>query len=56
LAKTTPEKPPTLNKNTKAIAKSIAGDNGTSPPHIVATQLKTLTAVGTAIIIVAELK
>jgi hypothetical protein len=56
LAKTTPEKPPILNKKTKAPANNIGKEFGTVPHHIVATQLKTFTAVGTAIIIVEALK
>jgi len=35
---------------------NITGFIGKSPPHKVVIQLKTLTAVGTAIIIVAALK
>ena len=56
-AKTTPEKPPIENKKIKAIAKNIGGVNELNHHLIiVAIQLNTFTAVGTAIIIVAALK
>ena len=51
-----PEKPPTVNKNTKDSAQSIGVSNVIEPFHIVATQLKTFTPVGTAINIVAYIK
>jgi hypothetical protein len=55
-ASTTPEKPPIENKTTKAPANSIGTVVGKDPPQNVASQLNTFTAVGTAMIIVAELK
>jgi hypothetical protein len=51
-----PVKPPKVNKNTKPFAKSIGVFNTIDPPNIVATQLKILIPVGTAIIIVALVK
>ena len=49
----TPERPPIVNRNTKVIAKRFAvSEAGCLPPHIVAIQLKILTAVGTAMSIV----
>lgn len=56
LASTIPVSPPTVNKKIKPSAHSIAGDHLISPPWRVANQLKTLTPVGIAIIIVAEVK
>lgn len=56
LASTIPVKPPTVNKKMKPRAHSIAGDHLMFPPCRVASQLKTLTPVGMAIIIVAEVK
>lgn len=56
LASTIPVKPPTVNKKMKPRAHSIAGDHLMFPPCKVASQLKTLTPVGMAIIIVAEVK
>lgn len=55
-AKTTPVKPPTVNKNKNPTAKSIGVLNSMLPPHIVASQLKILIPVGTAIIMVAAVK
>jgi len=55
-AKITPVKPPTVNKNRKPIANSIGVSKITAPPHRVASQLKILIPVGTAIIIVAAVK
>ncbi len=55
-ASTKPLKPPTVNKNIKPQAKSIGVEKRRTPYHIVANQLKTLTAVGIAIIIVADVK
>jgi len=45
-----------VNKKINPIAKSIGVLNEIWPPHIVAIQLKILIPVGTAIIIVAEVK
>jgi hypothetical protein len=45
-----------VNKKRKPIAKSIGVVNSTSPPVIVVNQLKILIPVGTAIIIVADVK
>lgn len=56
LAKTIPVKPPTVNKKMKPSAQSIAGDHLMLPPCSVASQLNTLTPVGIAIIIVADVK
>lgn len=54
--RTIPVSPPTVNKKIKPKAHNIAGDHFTSPPWRVANQLKTLTPVGIAIIIVADVK
>lgn len=56
LAKTIPVRPPTVNKKMKPSAQSIAGDHLMLPPCSVASQLNTLTPVGIAIIIVADVK
>lgn len=56
LAKTIPVSPPTVNRKMKPKAHSIAGDHLIFPPWSVANQLKTLTPVGIAIIIVADVK
>lgn len=56
LDRTIPVKPPTVNKKMKPRAHSIAGDHFTSPPCKVASQLKTFTPVGMAIIMVADVK
>lgn len=45
-----------VNRKIKPRAQSIAGDQLMLPPCSVASQLKTLTPVGIAIIIVAEVK
>lgn len=55
-AKIMPVRPPTVNRKIKPRAQSIAGDHLILPPWSVASQLKTLTPVGIAIIIVAEVK
>lgn len=55
-ARATPVTPPTVNKKIKPKANSNGVVNTTWPPHIVASQLKTLIPVGTAIIIVAAVK
>lgn len=54
--RTIPVKPPTVNRKIKPKAHSIAGDHLMFPPCRVASQLNTLTPVGIAIIIVAEVK
>lgn len=56
LARTMPVNPPTVNRKIKPRAQSIAGDHLIFPPWRVASQLKTLTPVGIAIIIVADVK
>lgn len=56
LARTIPVKPPTVNRKMKPRAHSMAGDHLMFPPCRVASQLKTLTPVGMAMIIVAEVK
>lgn len=56
LARTIPVSPPTVNRKMKPRAHSIAGDHLMLPPCSVASQLKTFTPVGIAIIIVAEVK
>jgi hypothetical protein len=45
-----------VNKKIKPLAKSIGVFNTIEPPNIVATQLKILIPVGTAMIIVALVK
>lgn len=45
-----------MNKKIKPRAHSMAGDHLILPPCSVASQLKTLTPVGIAIIIVADVK
>jgi len=56
LASTTPVNPPTVNKNTNPKAHSNEGELFKCVPCNVASQLKILIPVGTAIIIVAEVK
>lgn len=56
LASTIPVRPPTVNKKINPKAQSIAGDHLMLPPCRVASQLNTLTPVGIAIIIVADVK
>lgn len=56
LARTIPVKPPTVNRKIKPKAHNIAGDHLIFPPCKVANQLKTLTPVGIAIIMVADVK
>jgi len=56
LARITPVNPPIVNKKTKPIAHIIGVSNFTFVPCIVASQLKTLIPVGTAMIIVAAVK
>lgn len=56
LASTIPVSPPTVNRKIKPKAHSIAGDHLMLPPCSVASQLKTFTPVGMAMIIVADVK
>ena len=56
LARTIPVRPPRVNKNTNPNAQSILGEKVMLVPFIVANHLNTFTPVGTAIIIVAEVK
>lgn len=56
LARTIPVSPPTVNRKIKPRAHSIAGDHLMFPPCKVASQLKTFTPVGIAIIMVADVK
>jgi len=56
LARTTPVNPPTVNKNTNPNAHNNDGELFNCVPCKVANQLKILIPVGTAIIIVAEVK
>lgn len=53
---TIPVRPPTVNRKINPRAHSIAGDHLMFPPCRVASQLNTLTPVGIAIIIVADVK
>jgi hypothetical protein len=55
-ARTTPVRPPTVNRNTKPKAHNKEGELFNCVPCKVANQLKILIPVGTAIIIVAEVK
>jgi hypothetical protein len=56
LAKTTPVKPPTVNKNTNPRDHKIEGELLIWVPCSVANHLKILIPVGTAMIIVADVK
>ena len=56
IAKINPVKPPIVKTKIKPIAQSIGVSNVIEPRHIVATQLKIFTPVGTAINIVAYIK
>lgn len=56
LAKTTPVNPPTVNKNTNPKAHNSEGLYDNWAPCKVANHEKILIPVGTAIIIVAEVK
>lgn len=56
LARTIPVSPPIVKRKMKPRAQSIAGDHLMLPPCSVASQLKTFTPVGMAIIIVADVK
>lgn len=55
-ANTIPVSPPTVNRKINPKAQSIAASHLIDPPCIVANQLNTLTPVGIAIIIVADVK
>jgi len=54
--KTIPVKPPKVNKKINPFANNIGVFKTIFPPNIVAIQLNTFIPVGTAIIIVAEVK
>lgn len=56
LANTMPVNPPMVNKKINPRAHNIGASHLIIPPCMVASQLKTLTPVGIAIIIVAEVK
>lgn len=56
LASIMPVRPPTVNKKMKPSAHSRGVSHLIAPPCRVANQLKTLTPVGMAIIMVAEVK
>lgn len=56
LASTMPVRPPTVNKKIKPRAHKSGVSHLIAPPCRVASQLKTLTPVGIAIIIVADVK
>lgn len=56
LDKTTPVKPPTVKRNTNPMAQYIGASMEITELFMVASQLKTFTPVGIAIIIVAEVK
>ncbi|MNT44436.1 hypothetical protein D3C72_1809630 [compost metagenome] len=51
-----PVKPPIVNTKMKPTANNIGVSNVIEPRHIVATQLKIFTAVGTEISMVAYMK
>jgi len=51
-----PVRPPTVNRKMKPSAQSIGVSHLMAPPCKVASQLKTFTPVGIAIIIVADVK
>jgi len=55
-ARTIPVRPPTVNRKMKPRAQSIGVSHLIVPPWRVASQLNTLTPVGMAIIIVADVK
>lgn len=55
-ARTMPVKPPTVNRKIKPRAHNRGVSHLIVPPCRVASQLKTFTPVGMAIIIVAEVK
>lgn len=55
-ARTTPVNPPIVNRNTNPIAHRQAGLYVNCDPYMVASHLKILIPVGTAMIIVADVK
>jgi len=55
-ARTTPVRPPTVNKKTNPKAQYMGTDILRYAPFIVANHLNTFTPVGIAMIIVAEVK
>ena len=56
LASTTPVSPPTVNKNRKPNTHDIDAVTGIGVPCMLASQEKILMPVGTAMIIVADVK
>lgn len=54
--RTIPVRPPTVNRKINPSAQSMGVSHLIVPPWRVASQLKTLTPVGIAIIIVADVK
>lgn len=56
LARTIPVRPPTVKRKIKPRAQRRGVSHLTDPPCRVASQLKTFTPVGIAIIIVADVK
>ena len=56
LARTIPVSPPTVNRKMKPRAQRRGVSHLIEPPCSVASQLKTLTPVGMAMIIVADVK
>lgn len=56
LAKITPVSPPIVNRNTNPVVHRVVGFMVSFAPCIVAIHLKILMPVGTAIIIVADVK
>ena len=56
MASISPEKPPIVNKATKAIANNMGVSKVMDPLYIVAIQLNTFTPVGIAISIVEYIK
>jgi hypothetical protein len=56
LAKITPDTPPIVNKRIKPTVNNKGALKFIQPPHIVASQLKILIPVGTAITIVLAVK
>lgn len=56
LARTIPVSPPIVNRKIKPTVHRRGASHLRVPPYIVASQLKILTPVGIAIIIVAEVK
>ncbi|MNP72085.1 hypothetical protein D3C76_1685610 [compost metagenome] len=56
MASISPEKPPMVNRMTKATANSMGVSKVSEPSHMVVTQLNTFTPVGTAISMVAYMK